>query len=333
MNRNWIKPRITSWLFPGAILLATQPFLAQEYQESFSGKVLVDDRPPGDFADKIVLELVVTDRPTEPLKALVSPTGEYRFYGLFRGSYILRASAPRCHPASTRIDLLGANRLRGITTLTLQHEMTIPEKKVGIAIVAQNELRAPAEARKWRQKAEGGLASGDLEMAFQACERALRLYPDYAVVHYLAGNILIRKQQIAAGIEHYQKAVAADCFLYEAYWALAEIFRGQEDFPPLRDVADRWKKVQPFDSRPHYYSALVWYEAGEFQQAVEEASVANRFPHEKLPHLPLLLANCYLKLKEPHLALLQLQQFLDNSPDDPMAPQARRTLEELDQIH
>jgi len=57
--------------------------------------------------------------------------------------------------------------------------------------------------------------------------------------------------------------------------------------------------VPTFGFGAYYYSALASYQKGEFSLALEEALSAARFPHQNLPHLDLLPANCCVKLKEP----------------------------------
>jgi tetratricopeptide (TPR) repeat protein len=130
----------------------------------------------------------------------------------------------------------------------------------------------------------------------------------------------------------YEEAISKDAHLFAAYAAAAEIYRLASDHGRLQRVSELWKKVQPLEAPPYYYSALAKYEGGDYRSALQDATAAYGLPHASLPHLNLLLANCYLKLENPKAAAEQLLEFLSAYPNDPLAEQARTTLSEIDRI-
>ncbi len=310
------------------LMISAVPPAWQGETEILIGQVLVDDRRPGDFAPFITVELMFLARMDESFKATVSSDGEFRFGGLRPGSYEITARAPGYKTVKLRVDLVRGSRARGTTTLVLLPELPSPvsgRAREG-GVISRNELRAPKEARREIERAEKALDQEDLETAASSVEEALRIYPEYARAHFQKGRLLEKQSKQGLAVQSYEAAIREDPDYFPAYAGLSEIYRATSDFRSLRLIADRWKAAQPLDCTPYYYSALAFFEAGEYQPALRDAAMAKHFPHPNLPHVNLLLANCYLKQHDPRAAAQELQEFLALRPDDPLAHQARETL-------
>ena len=305
--------------------------VAQDDTATIAGQVLLNDRRPGVFASSIQVELNREDRPGEALKVSVNADGEYRLMNLKSGTYIITVTAPGYKPATARIELISGTRVRGNTKLVLLPESS-PKAERHSGVVSQNELRAPRRAVRQAEIAERSMDGGDFSAAARAVDKALEIWPAYARALVLRGRLSEKQGRPREAARSYEKALEGDSDAYPAYAALAEIHRLEGDHKALRDVADRWKKAQPLSAAPYYYGALASFQAGQFLVAVDEALMARRFPHENLPHLNLLLANCYIKLRDPSAAAAQMREFLASRPDDPMAPEVRRSLEALEKI-
>ncbi|NWG12723.1 MAG: tetratricopeptide repeat protein [Acidobacteria bacterium] len=324
--------RATAVIFLSMLLAVPVPSHAQVTQtESISGLVYLDERPPGRLAPTIDLELRYANRPGEPMRTVVSGEGEYRFGGLWPGVYIITASAPGYRSVTVEIELARGSRPRRNTKLVLQSEAAPPGPRPG-GIVSQNALQAPREARRRMEQAEKAFLDGQTDTAARLVAEALAAYPGYARALYLRGRVLERQGRPESAARSYEEAISRDPDLYLAYSAAAELYRVLADNGSLRRISELWKKAQPLESAPYYYSALARYESGEYRPALEDVTAAYNLPHSNLPHINLLMANCYLKLKNPRAAAERLLEFLATQPDDPLAEQARRTLSEIDRI-
>ncbi len=299
--------------------------------ESITGLVYLDERPPGRLAPAIDLELRYANRPGEPMRTLVSAEGEYRFGGLWPGVYIITASAPGCRSVTTEIELARGSRPRRSTKIVLLSEAAPSGPRPG-GVVSQKTLRAPKEAQRHLEQAEKAFERGEIDMAARLVADALASYPEYARALYLRGRVLESQGRPDSAANSYEDAISFDTYPYAAYAAAAEIYRTLSDSSSLRRVSDLWKKAQPLEAAPYYYAAMARYENGEYRPALEDVTVAYGLPHSNLPHINLLLANCYLKLKNPKAAAERLMEFLATHPNDPLAEQARRTLSEIDRI-
>jgi tetratricopeptide (TPR) repeat protein len=308
------------------------PSMGQEDFGTISGRVLLNERRPGDFAASIQIELVAINRPGESSRAMVNSEGEFRFLNVKGGGYFINAMAPGYKSVKTQIELIGGTQVRGNTKLVLFPEHPVSAEGHQGEIVSRNELKAPKNAVKQVEIAERRLEEDDLATAAGAIEKALTVYPNYARAHFQRGRILEKQGRVRGAIESYQKTIEVDSNFFPAYAALAEVFRLEAQYATLGKLTANWKKAQPLEATPYYYSALAYFESGEFRLAVEDALMAARFPHQNLPHLSLLLANCYIKLHDPQAAAAQMQEFLASRPDDPMVPQVQRSLEAIRQV-
>lgn len=299
--------------------------------ESIMGLVYLDERPPGRLSATIDLELRYANRPGEPMRTVVSAEGEYRFGGLWPGVYYISAAAPGYRSVTIEVELTHGNRPRRSTKIVLQSEIAPAKPRPG-GVVSQNALKAPREAQRHLEQAEKALDSGDLEVAAQFIADALTAYPGYARALYMRGRLLEKQGRREPAANSYEEAISHDADLFAAYAAAAEIYRLASDHGRLQRIAGLWKKVQPLDAPPYYYSALAKYEGGDYRSALQDAVAAYGLPHTSVPHLNLLLANCYLKLENPRAAAEQLLEFLSTYPNDALAEQARTTLAEIDRI-
>ncbi len=314
------------------LLALSDPCIGQGDVEVLSGLVLINDRRPGEMANRIEVELKEEHRLADGVKTTVTADGEYHFNGLRPAAYFVTARAPGYKTVTIKVDLIRGSRARQSTRLVLSPEMALPGHIREGGVVSQNELRAPKEARREVQRAEQALERDDLITAAEALDKALAAYPRYARALFQKGRLLEKQQQTDSAANSYEEAIREDMDYFPAYLRLSEVYRTAANVQNLRKIAERWKKIQPLEGTPYYYSALARFEGGEFKLALEDAIMARHFPNANLPHLNLLLANCYIRLREPQAAAEALREFLSRHSDDPMAPQARATLAELQKI-
>jgi tetratricopeptide (TPR) repeat protein len=304
---------------------------AQDNSAALEGKLTLRDKRPGEFASSITVVLTRSDSLQVAVKGVVNQDGEFRFHGARPGAHFITASAPGFKTIRLQVDVLDGNRVRGLIRIALEPEEETRSLR-GSDIVSQNELNAPRKAVKQVEAAEKALLEGDLIGAGSAIEKALKEYPAYSRAWLAKGRLLEKEGDMNAAARSFQTAIDRDANCYSAYSAWAEMLRLKGTTQDLRTVSDLWKNAQPLDATPYYYSSLAFFAAGEFRAAVKDSLQATQFPHRHLPHLNLLLANVYLKLKELPAATAQLEEFLANYPDDPLAPQARSTLETVHRI-
>ncbi len=311
------------------LLFLTSPLLAQG-TEMITGQVLLNDRPPGPLASMVQVELQLSNRPGEPMRATVNAEGEYRFVNLGVGQFTVAARAPGYKPAKSDVETMGGNQTRGSTRLVLVSEQALPKgASAGPVVISQNELRAPKKAVKEIEAAEKALGAGDLDGASRDLDKALALYPNYARASFLRGTVFEKQHKLEEAVRSYQKAIQDNPSHLASYRALADLHRANLDFASLDNIVAQWKSVQPLEAAPYLYAAVSQYERGNYPLAVEQGLLASRLPHDHLPDLKLILANCYNKLRNREAAAQQLREFLERWPNHPLSSQVRSSLEAL----
>ncbi len=312
-------------------LFLTLGCLAQTHSFYITGMVLMEEVRPGEHAPEIQVELT-TEHGGEGIKTVVTESGDYKFGGLETGTYLITAKAPGYAPVTTRVEINNVGQVRGVTRLDLVKEAGLPVITHDGEVVSQNALKAPKAARQEAANAQLLMQSGKFDDAEKAIDKALRLYPDYAFAFCLRGELSEKRGNSGQAATAYSEALTRDPDLYRAYLPLCDILWKQADYQALKRTAEQWKQMQSLSAVPRYYLAVALYQLGEYPAAVQEANRAKQFPHETVPHLSLLLANCYIKLRDPRTAAVQLLEFLKEHPDDALAGQAKKTLEELREV-
>ena len=125
------------------LALSLLAFLAQDRgADSVSGVVLLNDQRPGRKASSIQVELQRLDHTIEPMKTTVNSDGEYRFFMVRGGRYVVTARAPGYRTTTTEFEIVSQDRLRGSTRLVLIPEQTVNHVVDKGDVVSQNELKA-----------------------------------------------------------------------------------------------------------------------------------------------------------------------------------------------
>lgn len=316
----------------GIVLLLSLITQMDGTEVAISGMVLVEDKPPEALAPKIVVELNMTGKDGDGIRSVVSPDGEFWFYQLRVATYQLSARLEGYRTARSEIQVSAGGQVRGNAKLVLLKESEVPTVTREGEVVSQNELRASPKIRAQTDRAERALEAGDIRTALDALDKVLKENPEYARALFLRGSLAARQGDEKAAIVYYEKSLRADRDFYRAYAALAAIQVSRAALTELRDVADRWKAVEPLKASPYYYSAIAYYELGEYPAALQEVQIAFGLPHQGLPHLRLLAANCYVKLNQLSSAAEELKKFLAEHPDDGEAPAAQVTLGQIRKV-
>jgi eukaryotic-like serine/threonine-protein kinase len=143
-------------------------------------------------------------------------------------------------------------------------------------------LKAYSEATRRRQEGR------ELEAAV-LYERATQLDPNFAMAHArlaaVYGNVADFPKSFAAAERAYQlrdRVSERERFYIESHYQTA---LGQTEM--RRKTYEAWKQTYPRDTPPRNNLSIVLFDAGEFEQAVQEAIEANRLD----PSVPFPYAN------------------------------------------
>jgi hypothetical protein len=254
----------------------------------------------------------------------------------------LRASAPGFRSNSIslmEVDTFGENVDVGAIVLKRLG-------KVKGLTVSAAEYKAPTDARKAYEKGMEAEGNGKLSDARRYFEKAVEIYPVYAIAWSQLGAVLQKLEEKSAAREAYTKATTTDAKLLQPYLGLASMAFEVENWTevlsftrpilevdPLKDVAGYFVDLDPLNySEAYFYNAVANFKLNKLDEAKRSALKAEqRLTH--FPQLNFLVAQIYIRRNDYPAAIVELQRYLDLAPHAPQADQAREQLAKLQKLN
>lgn len=191
------------------------------------------------------------------------------------------------------------------------------------ALVSASDLGIPARARKEVDKANQLLAKQDLEHALEKLNKAVAIYPAYALAYNNMGVIYGRLGETARGREALQKAVSIDDHLATAYLNLGRINLTAEDFDAAEAALKQASALAPAESVSLLLLAFAEILNNHFDEAVANGQKAHALQgHSAVVHR--VVARALEKKGNAAGAIAELEQFLEEEPTGPRADAARK---------
>ncbi len=150
-----------------------------------------------------------------------------------------------------------------------------PAEDVQGTMVSISSLAAPKDARKALEKA-GKLSHGQKwDAARKQLEKALGLYPKYALAWYELGLLHQRTGRMDDARRAYAEAVSIDAKFLRPWLQLAEIGFRERRWPEVADTTEHVLKLNPYDFVGIYqYSAIANFQIGKLEVAEQRARQA-----------------------------------------------------------
>ena len=199
-----------------------------------------------------------------------------------------------------------------------------PLARNGLVSVA--EYRVPQRARDAYEKAEKAIAKHRPEEVSRYIQKALEIYPAYAPALTLRGALSLDKNDIAAAVEDFDRAVHADNTYAMAYGAMAAALNRLSKFDEALRAAERASSLAPNSWQAYFEMAKSYVGKADYQRALQQLAHAQGHLAQEYPPLHLLRANVLLGLQNFNDAANELKSFLRIAPNDPNSAAARETL-------
>jgi superkiller protein 3 len=167
------------------------------------------------------------------------------------------------------------------------------------------------------QEAQRDIEKKDFAAAIDPLQKFIAAQPDLAYGHFELGYVFTALQKADEARGEYEKAIAIDPKMAEAYLNLGLLFIERD---PTVAVPNLRKAVEllPAQSRPRYLLGVAQENAKDYSAAAESFEGAYRLdPHNLEPILH--LANLYIRLKRPADAEAKFRSILEVQPNDAQA--------------
>ena len=198
--------------------------------------------------------------------------------------------------------------------------------------ISTNALRAPAKAQGELQRAREALWRGRDADASKHLDRALIIYPDYALALLLRGVVKMRSGNLQEACPDFEQAIEHDPNLGAAYVALGTVYNLQGNFHDASPVLNRATPFFPTAWFLHYESAVAQLGTGKIDAAWQSISKAvDNLPAEPYNRSAVFYVRgrVLLKLENYPNARSAFAQAINEDPQGEIAKLARRFMESL----
>ena len=317
-----------------------------------SGKVALSDDAP-------LPEAVKIDRLCSGTTRSVAHTdlkGRFSFE-LFRSTEIADASSEASDSLGNIADrrmgrnqsLLGCElrfSLPGFRTesVSLAEERSLENPDLGTIIlhrianvegltVSATAALAPKDAKKLYEKGVEALTKKNSAEARKNFEKAVEIYPRYAVAWYELGILNEQRNQFDDARKSYSQAIAADAKYIPPHERLAWIALRESKWAEVAEHSDAVLRLDPIDYPDSYYlSAVGNFQLGNLDAAEKSAREAvERDKGHKNPRASYVLALTLAQKGNFRDAAPLLRSFLEQNPDVPDAVAVRQQLASVEE--
>jgi tetratricopeptide (TPR) repeat protein len=251
---------------------------------------------------------------------------EVDFFNVPKGSYALHISGGNFASIdSGRINLTSSGPAEFEVQVNRPNELNRSYRAAGNAFVSTSELGVPGRARKEFDKANELAGKQDFTQAIQKLNKAISIYPAYAMAYNNLGVIYSRLGDVAREREALEKAISINDHLALAYVNLGRMNLVAGEFKAAQTALDKASTLDPADPMTLILLAYAEFKDQRFDQAIATVrrahamEQAHAFAHR-------VAARVFEQQGQAANAIAELELFLKESPAGPGADRARQEL-------
>jgi tetratricopeptide (TPR) repeat protein len=206
--------------------------------------------------------------------------------------------------------------------------------KVDGLTVSATSAAAPGPAKKAFEKGRKEEGKNHWDQAQQALEKAVQIYPKYAVAWWELGRIQQQNNDPAAARRSFTQSIEADPQYVNPYRGLAQLSALTQQWKDVVQVTTRLLDLNPVNFPDAWFlNALGHYYEKNLDEAEKSARRGIRIDGEhRLPKLELLLGAVLVERRKYSDAADHLRQYLQFVPNGPESDLARKQLADVSQL-
>jgi Tfp pilus assembly protein PilF len=203
----------------------------------------------------------------------------------------------------------------------------------GLTISATSAM-APKEAQKAFEKARDKLGKQKWDEAQPLLEKAVQIYPRYAVAWFDLCNVQLHKSDFEQARHSFEQSIAADSKYANPYRGLAELDTQQKQWESLVKVTDQLLALNPVSFPDAWLrNALGNYYLRNFAAAEKSARQGMKVDEtHQVPKLEYLLGVILMQEREFQDATVHLQNYLHVATQPSDIEDAQRQLAEITRV-
>jgi tetratricopeptide (TPR) repeat protein len=203
----------------------------------------------------------------------------------------------------------------------------------GLTISATTAM-APKDAKKAFDKGREAAKKNKTAEAVKDFEKAVELYPRYAVAWYNLGLVKEQQKDGESARKAYQQALAADSRYVNPYMQLAQISAAENKWQDVADTTDRVLKLNPYDfPRAYFLNAAANFNLKKYDAAERSAREAlKNDASNQVPRIHHLLGLVLAQKRDYAGAIPEIQAYLKAVPFAADADTVKKQLTELQRL-
>lgn len=194
-------------------------------------------------------------------------------------------------------------------------------------------LAAPKDAKKAYEKALDQMKKKKVPEAQKELEKAVNLYPKYAVAWHLLGQIHQQANRPEDAKKAYAEAIAADNKYVNPYLQMAMLAAGENNWQEVADTTDRVIRLNPVQfPQAFFYNSVANYNLQKWDAAEKSAREAVKLDTQhRMPKAQHLLGILLANKNDYAGAAEHMKGYLQFAPSAPDIDQVKKQLAEVEQ--
>jgi tetratricopeptide (TPR) repeat protein len=194
--------------------------------------------------------------------------------------------------------------------------------------VSATSAMAPKDAQKAREKGQNAIRKDDLDEAQKQFQKAVEIYPRYAVAWVELGRLQEHKDDLEGARKSFMMAVQSDDKLVTPYLSLASLALREKKWQEVADQTDHVLNLNPVDFPQAYlYSAIGNFYLKKLDIAEKSAREGlNHDPEHRFPGIYAVLGAVLEQKQDYQGAAEQFRACLRYSPENSDTSMARKQL-------
>ncbi len=256
--------------------------------------------------------------------------GWVEFSNVAPGSYHLRISGLGVVETTTSGFSVEERSVTQIEMVQVKTSEESPQAAPGSApVVAAADLGIPGNASKEYTRGAEALRAGKLGEARSRLEKAIALYPQYAMAHNDLGVALMNAGERDKGRAAFEKAIELNPSSARPYRNLAMLLLQAKRHEEAGRLLEKSLGLEPLNPQGLALLAHQQFVTGKMEEAVVTARKLHSVSHQDFAVVHLIAARALESRQLGEEAAAEYRIFLQEAPNSPSAATARDALKRL----
>ena len=194
------------------------------------------------------------------------------------------------------------------------------------------DLKAPGRARREYSKGLAAFRRKDFQAASESLKTAISIYPEFVSAHNTLGCAYLSLGQNELALQEFQRATQYDDHLSNSFLNLgrANLALGQN--ADAQAAFEKALSIAPLSPNIGFALTYTQYLNHDYAGAIKTAQQAHAHPHDGIAAVHYFAAASWLAQKRFPEARAELETFLHEDPNSPLAVPARKTMAQIEQF-